>query len=452
MTRARDVDWAAFAAALGDVEVVTDAGAVKKKSQDFYWYSPILKEQLAGCVGDMVVLPRSEAEVIAVAGACARPRVPLTVRGAGTGNYGQAMPLAGGVILDTTRMDRIRWLEGGVLCVEPGLKMNDLEARTRPQGWELRTYPSTRRTATIGGYVAGGSGGVGSITYGLLLDRGAINRLRVVTCEEAPRIVELVGDDVLKAGHAYGTNGVITEIELPMAPAMVWHELMVTFDDFMAACGFCQALGECPTIVKKLVTAVAWPIPQYFTQLRRYLPDGRHLVILMIAESSLVAARGLVAEHGGVEVYAKSEADVAADRSLPLYEYTWNHTTLQALKADKTITYLQSMFAPPDHLAKIHHMIETFGDEVPMHVEFANLGGRVGGLALQLVRYTTPARLDEIIAYHEANGVPIFNPHTYVLEDGGMKQVDHNQLDFKRAADPYGLMNPGKMRGWGDGR
>ena len=48
--------------------------------------------------------------------------------------------------------------------------------------------------------------------------------------------------------------------------------------------------------------------------------------------------------------------------------------------------------------------------------------------------------------------MPIFNPHTYVLEDGGMKQVDHNQLDFKRAADPYGLMNPGKMRGWGDGR
>ena len=49
---------------------------------------------------------------------------------------------------------------------------------------------------------------------------------------------------------------------------------------------------------------------------------------------------------------------------------------------------------------------------------------------------------------HEANGIPVFDPHTHILEDGGMKQTDWAQLGFKRRVDPLGLLNPGKMRAW----
>ena len=51
---------------------------------------------------------------------------------------------------------------------------------------------------------------------------------------------------------------------------------------------------------------------------------------------------------------------------------------------------------------------------------------------------------------HEENGCPIFNPHRYTLEEGGMKQTDEIQLSFKRQADPKGLLNPGKMIAWDD--
>lgn len=118
--------------------------------------------------------PRTEAEVITVAAQCARWRVPLTVRGGGTGNYGQAVPLHGGVVLDMTALDRILSLEDGLLTVEPGRKMGDIDAETRAQGWELRMHPSTKRTATIGGFIAGGSGGTGSITWGGLRDPGNV--------------------------------------------------------------------------------------------------------------------------------------------------------------------------------------------------------------------------------------------------------------------------------------
>ncbi|MEM6716827.1 MAG: FAD-binding protein, partial [Cyanobacteria bacterium P01_C01_bin.147] len=68
--------------------------------------------------------------------------------------------------------------------------------------------------------------------------------------------------------------------------------------------------------------------------------------------------------------------------------------------------------------------------------------------ALQLVRFSTPERLQAIIDYHEAQGAFIANPHTYILEDGGMKQIDPVQVNFKAQVDPHGLLNPGKMRGW----
>ncbi|MFO1050569.1 MAG: FAD-binding protein, partial [Geminicoccaceae bacterium] len=89
-----------------------------------------------------------------------------------------------------------------------------------------------------------------------------------------------------------------------------------------------------------------------------------------------------------------------------------------------------------------------FGDEVPMHLEFVRYAGEIACFGLQLVRYTGDARLRAIIDRHNRAGCPIFNPHEYTLEGGGMKKVDHTQLAFKREADPDGLLNPGKMIGW----
>jgi hypothetical protein len=83
-----------------------------------------------------------------------------------------------------------------------------------------------------------------------------------------------------------------------------------------------------------------------------------------------------------------------------------------------------------------------------VHLEFLRVNGKAIPAGLQLVRYTTPERLYEIIQYHEANGCAIANPHTYILEDGGRKVIDPVQLAFKEQVDPYGLLNPGKMRAW----
>jgi hypothetical protein len=91
-------------------------------------------------------------------------------------------------------------------------------------------------------------------------------------------------------------------------------------------------------------------------------------------------------------------------------------------------------------------MYEYFGDEVMMHLEFLRVEGKAIPAGLQLVKFTTEKRLNDIIKYHEDKGAFIANPHTYILEDGGRKEVDIAQLEFKKKVDPYGLLNQGKMR------
>jgi FAD/FMN-containing dehydrogenase len=429
---------------IGDVPVTTDLQRVRLRSRDYFWYSPVLNAQLRGKSADIVVTPRDEADVVRVAAACWKHRVPITPRGAATGNYGQAVPLEGGVLLDLTSMTGIEWQKPGVIRCAGGLKMNDLDAATRPNGWELRMHPSTKRMATIGGFVAGGSGGVGSVNYGGLREPGNITAARIVTVEEKPRAIELRADAAQKVNRAYGTTGIITALEMPLAPAWPWIDLIVTFDDFLEAMKFGYDLALADGVTKKLITPMIWPIPQHFTTLRAHCPDGKHVVFCMIAEPSLESFKAILGARGSI-TYREPHDDSPGKE--PLYEYTWNHTTLQWLKQDRSITYLQCLFPHDRLISSVTEMWTMFPDEVLPHLEFIRFGGRMTCSALPIVRYTTAERLNEIIALHEKHGVMIANPHVYTLEDGSRhKRADADQLGFKHEIDPRGLLNPGKMR------
>jgi FAD/FMN-containing dehydrogenase len=150
-------------------------------------------------------------------------------------------------------------------------------------------------------------------------------------------------------------------------------------------------------------------------------------------------------QGGDIRYRADTVSDEDKKRLPPVYELAWNHTTLRALKFDPSITYLQTRYPTLEHLKRI---IDIFGDEVPMHIEMTRQDGQVTFAGLPLVRYTTKERLDEIIHIHEENECDVFNPHRYTLEEGGMKRTDLNQLQFKREADPKGILNPGKMVAW----
>jgi FAD/FMN-containing dehydrogenase len=446
-------DIAAFRRAIGSIPCEDNPILVRQKSRDFYWYSPVLKRELDSVTADLIVTPRSEAEVVEILAAAYHLRIPVTPRGTGTGNYGQAMPLAGGIVLNLAAMDKVQSIAPGRLVSEPGAILAEIDKKTRPLGQELRMHPSTYATASIGGFVAGGSGGVGSINWGGLRDFGNILRLRVLTMEATPRALELTGEDLHKAAHAYGTNGIITEVEMPLAAAYDWVDVIVGFENFEAAAGYANALGEEDGLLTKLITVIASPVPQdYFLRHRHFFAPGQSVVLIMAAEPALDALRAFSRRYKGADiVFDASLAAPEARKGLPPnYELAWNHTTLRGLRVDPAITYLQALYPFPNQLSTVKAIHDYFGDEVMGHLEFVRFNGKVTCFGLPLVRFTTPERLNEIIAIHEAMGAPIFNPHRYTLEEGGMKQTDSVQLAFKKEADPLGLLNPGKMIAWAD--
>src|ERR1700716_3968745 len=145
-----------------------------------------------------------------------------------------------------------------------------------------RTVP--RQHATIGGFIAGGAAGAGSCTWGQISDPGAVLAVEVVTIEEHPRVVELRGRDVLKVMHAYGVNGIITEVEVPLAPSHPWCERIAAFPSLSAAARFAHAFTECDGIAKKLVTVHDPQVVPHLRRLAPYAGPGQAMVIIMVSE------------------------------------------------------------------------------------------------------------------------------------------------------------------------
>ena len=444
-------DTAEIAATLNALEWITD-NRVERLSQDFYWFSPILKRQLDGLRADAVVRPKTEDEIRAVVGACARAGVPITVRGSGTGNYGQCMPLHGGVILDLSAYKQLLWVKPGVGRAQAGIRMMEMDRQMQPQGWELRCVPSTFRSATLGGLYGGGFGGVGSINHGPLASTGNVLGVRAMSIEPEPKVVELRAPEALLLHHVYGTNGLVLELEVGLGPAHPWLEAIVCFDTFDAALEFGDALASAPGIVKKSVTLLAQPIPDLLLRavppLAGTMTPGSHAVFVLVAEFSEPGLQQTVAQFGGTLSYRKTAAEVHASNRT-IVEYTWNHTTLHAMKVDKGLTYIQSGFQAGQHVAQAKAMRKLLGDEVLVHLEFIRTKeGAMNCSGLQLVRYQNDERLNQVMQIHRDNGVYIANPHVYIVEDGKQGQVNPDVVATKMRFDPQGLLNPGKLRGW----
>ena len=424
-----------------------DPRRVRVKSRDYFWYSPVLDAELKDKVGDIVLTPKNEAEVRRIAAFAARHKLPLTVRGGGTGNYGQCVPLKGGIILDITGINRVIEIKPGLARVEAGCKIQVLEDAAQATGQALLMWPSTKKIATIGGFVGGGYAGVGSLRHGILKDQGNVTRIRVMTVEETPRIIELFDSDIQKVHHAYGTNGIMLDLDVALAPAIDWRHQIIHFSSYADTLRFGQAASK-PDLDVFLLTTVERRFKPFYRTLGTHFPDGRDAVFAMVAPQSSQALGALAGDHGGVVSLDMTEHEVEQAGLPPTYECAYNHTTLQALKVDRGWTYLQVAYPQSIDLTLVERQMARFGNELLMHHEFAKQFGGYQVFALPLVRWSTKERLYEVIRSFEADGCLVFDPHVFTIEDGGMKEIDHAQINFKREADPHGLMNPGKTRGW----
>ena len=447
-TRQPDSPPAPLGGALGGIPATTERALLRQKSRDFYWYSPVLKKQLDGKVADLVVTPRTEDEVVHTLRACRAQGVPVTARGGGTGNYGQCVPLQGGVVLDLASMTELYSLRDGIAEVAAGARLIDIDRWARPRGWELRVWPSTKRTATIGGFISGGGAGVGGLMHGTMREPGNLLGVRLATMEDTPRLMDLPGHATGVVNRTYGTTGILTRLHIALAPAQDWRDLAVVFERFDDAVAFAWAAGSMDAIARKMLAVFDPSLPPFFRGLAPSVPAGASLVLAMVAPNGRDTFVAQAERAGGRLVAEQSTVAAEADGdATPFYEYCWNHTTLQVLKRDRAFTYLQCRY-PAERIAETVDFVRSrFPDEVWQHMEVTRFAGVLALSGLPVLRWTNEERLNETMAAFEAEGIGIANPHVYTVEDGSAwKRADGDQLGFKHRVDPLGLLNPGKMR------
>ena len=331
-----------FAAAIEGVEMTMDPRRIRVKSRDRYAVSPLLRTMLEGKQADVVVTPKTIEELKRVVSAAVRYRIPITERGGGSANYGQSVPLRGGILLDMSVYAGMVELKPGMARAKAGTLVIDIDKAAREIGWELRVHPTTARIATIAGHIAGGTGGPGSVVYGILRDRGNIAGAQVLTMEEEPRLIELRGPDAQLIHHTYGATGIITEVEMPLAPAWPWIEAIVAFPEYMQAVRFGVTLANEAGINRKVVSVQEWPTPKLIRQFADIVPEGHSICSTMIAKDNWEDFESCVASFGGTIVSSAPEGK--GPYGGPIWEFVFGHALFQIQKTEPGRSVVEGFF------------------------------------------------------------------------------------------------------------
>jgi FAD/FMN-containing dehydrogenase len=408
--------------------------------QDFSWYSPLLSAQLSDVSVDAIVFPRTLEQLEFAISASVRMGRPITTRGAGTGNYGQSVPVQGGLLVDMRHYAGVVSLSDTSTVVRGGTRMAVAEETIRREGRELRLLPTSYKKSQTAGFVAGGAGGLGSITYGMLWDNNVL-AADVLSVEASPRRVHLGPEDIDVLIHTYGTVAVMADIELPVSAARQWFELGAAFADFERAAAFCWAFGRMTHIRKRLLSMESAPIPSFFPVRSLYAP-GDSVALLIVEDGQQTEVADLVRAHGG--------SAFAWPRTPEISQFAFAHSPLWAKHADPSLSWIQLQWSTDEQefgrqVAAVKGQLGE--DHIYLGFTFTRRGGKTLGVgSVALLPRATPSTIQAAMDVCRDAGVHVKNPHTYVLEDGG--QVDNIEriVAWKRRLDPGNLLNPGKLR------
>jgi len=391
--------------------------------------SPVLSAKLPDVVADAVVLVREPEELAFVLAEAYAHDVAVTPRGKGTGNYGQAVPLAGGVVVDTTGISGVLDIQDGSIHARTGTSFTRLETAARTTGQELAIFPSTVSSA-LGGFLAGGAGGTGSIENGFAWE-GYVSDLELLPCWDVPEPLRTDAVGALAHLHAYGTTGCFASARVALVPARQWTALFASFAHFDAAVAAGHELLRLDPAPRNAsiddadLVALLGAHPA--------MPARRDSLRVTLDESTVTAASGAVARHGGtVEL-------VSAQLTAMLVSLSFNHVTLRAKRANPSICHLQ-VGGPA--LVEHHEALRATLPGGLLHLDAYMLAGARGFGGLYLSRFVDESTLRAGMREIEELGVRVVDAHTWMLgAHGDLSATMH----AARANDPKGLLNPGKL-------
>jgi hypothetical protein len=452
----------ALRAELGDAAVRSAPAEIVRFLRDNSWLSPVHKAALeqrveAGGRGlgvQAIVSPASEDDVMRLAALAARYRLPLTPRGAGTSNFGLLTPEDGAVIVDMQRLTSLPAVEGGGVRAAGGTLQGAVEGAARAAGRELPVLTTTYAQATIAGWIAGGHVGLGSGTYGSIWD-GNVLGARIVTVEERPRALTLEGDALVPLLHTFGAVALITEITLRTVERHDWVEAVAFFPAFAAASAFATAVSRDPALRHRACAAQEAELMPGLTALAPILQPGAG-VLLVIDRVQIDAYHGLARAHGGTLVEWQDWAlDGGAKPAIAAMVY--GHRMLWVKRLFPEAAFVHAYFDPDDPDAGVAALKRRYGDAVLVEMKFVRSPWMLRALGYR-ADATLPAAVialrdgsalgavDEVLRFCDEIGLRYQNSHTNVIEDNGLFPDVGPIVRLKSEADPYDLLNRGRLR------
>ncbi|WP_440953988.1 FAD-binding oxidoreductase [Methanosarcina sp. Mfa9] len=436
-------------------------------SSELYCYSSDAS-QVKG-MPDYVVRPESTEEVSRIVKLAFEHEIPVTARGAGTGLAGGAVPVQGGIVLDLSGMNRLLEidLDNLQVVVEPGVIQDTLNDVLKPHGFFFPPNPGSSAMCTIGGMIAYNASGMRCVKYGTT--RNYVRDLEVVLADGS---VIHTGSKMLKSAAGYdltqlmigseGTLGIVTKAGLKIAPLPKARKLVI------AAFGNAELAGK--AVIKIFSNGVVPSACEILDRvslqvLKRYDPN-----LVLPAEGDVI-----LFEVDGTETSAHEAAEQVMEVCSPLaltiklaesekeMADIWAARKLvgaavSRLDPTKSRIYVgEDVGVPMKRIPELLRRVQEISEEFDLP---AMKYGHIGDGNLHLALFIDVLNQDEWDRLKKAAD----KVHRTAIELGGTVSSEHGvgaargmymeaqwgpafevMRTIKKALDPKGILNPGKL-------
>jgi len=417
---------------------------------------------------DLVVFAESTADVVAVLTFANQQKIPVTPRGAGVGYVGGCVPVHGGIVLSTARMNHILGIfpADGVAIVQPGVITRTLQEAAHLLGWEYPPDPASLKECSIGGNIATNAGGPRCLKYGVT--RSYVLGLEVV----------LANGEILQTGGRLHKNktgfdliglftgsegmlGIITEATLRLIPKPASRGMLAAiFPDFALAAAAVQAILNAGHLPSALEITDSFTLAAARKRLGAEIfpPGDAHLIVEIdgrpaAVQSELEELYALLNELGASFI-ERAPDEASCERIWQLrreFSYSLRDTGLTKLNEDIVV--------PRSKLVALVAFARQLEQETGIPIAcFGHAGDGNIHTNLMVRNYADPATrahadaaLDLLFKWVLAQGGAITGEHGVGLAKKPWIRQALGEVSFgthyelKAALDPNGILNPGKF-------
>ena len=423
---------------------------------------------------DLAVQPRSTEEVAAVMKICYENNIPVTPRGAGTGLAGGAVPLYGGVLMDISKMNRIKGydLENFVVEIEAGVLLNDLAADCKKQGMLYPPDPG-EKFACLGGNVATNAGGMRAVKYGTTRDY-----VRAMTVVLPTGEITHLGATVSKTSSGYsllnlmigseGTLGIITELTMKIIPApKVNVSLIIPFRDLNTALSTVPKFKMAPLdpqaiefMEREIVLSSERYVGKAVFPSELYgIPIGAYLLVTLDGESE-EAVDDLIEQAGNLALEAGAIEVLIADTPTRIKDaWAARSSFLEAIMEETKLLDECDVVVPVNKIAGYLEFVNKVGRECGLTIRsFGHAGDgniHIYQCSNDLSEEEFKRKVDKFfdIIYKKATDCGGLVSGEHGIGSGKVKYLAQSVGEtnmalmegIKRVFDPKMILNPGKV-------